>query len=444
MPSGHQFQPRYPFAAALTMLALLTGAVAPASGHPAKVMLLVDHSEVMNLAVYHPDYDAAVVWPGTFERETPYRVTRTAAYTPRSFSRYWPNTPSATLVESDNGQDGVYPGNYLNWVYYHASAAQRAALPQQVRLQLLKWVLSDAVYNNPDLDFGLTIFAGNDGGRVVVRCGESWPLIISRLAGLTAYGGGAPLAEAAEDVLDEFRRGDAQAPFAEPGALGFCLVVAGGLPTWDLDVSAYLQDADGDHQDPGTCTSLGAPYPDTWECSSYLDDVTWYLAHTDLRPDLPGAQNVRTSVVGFLVDHPLLASAAVQGGGDYAPAANPQGLFEGVAAALAWIRGHLGDVADVPGMTSASARLYPACPNPFNPSTTVAFELAGSQEVRLTVHDPSGRLVATLADATFAPGRHEVIWNGRLKDRRAAPSGVYFFKLEAAGTLQVLKAALLK
>lgn len=443
MPSNHPARLPSSIVAALNLLALLAATAAPATGHPAKVMLLVDNSAVTDLAVFHPDYDAAVPWTGYFDRSALYPVPHAGAFTPHFFARAWPNSPTAMLAASDNSHAGLYPGNYLNWIFHHASAAQRAGLPQLVRLQLLKSVVSGAIYENPDLDLGLTVFAGNDGGRVLARCGVSTSALLTSLAGLSADAG-APLAEASEDVLAEFRRTDAQAPFADSGARGFCLIVAGGLPTWDLEVSAYLQDADGDGQDPGTCTSLGAGLPDSCGCSSYLDDVTWYLAHTDLRPDLPGAQNVRTSVVGFLVDHPLLASAAVQGGGDYVAAMDPQGLSDGMAAALAGIRDHLGDVADVPGMSPASARLYPACPNPFNPSTTVVFEIAASQEVGLTVQDLAGRSVATLAQARFAAGRHEVHWNGQLNDGRAAPSGVYFIRLEADGTSVVLKVALLK
>lgn len=410
---------------------------------PAKVMLLLDTSLSMDHVLLHMDYDPSVTLTGTFDSNATYEVDRTKTYTPRSFAYAWPGSPSATLVCSDNGRPGLYPGNYLNWIFYHASDVQRAELPSLVRLQLAKTVLSSAVYYNPDLDFGLTIFNGNDGGRVLARCGTSPTTVFAAVAGITSDAG-APLAEALEDVLREFLRFDAQAPFVEPGARGFCLVLAGGPPTMDLDVSPYLQDADGDGDGAGTCTSLGTTYPDSLDCSAYLDDVAWYLARNDLGQVVAGSQNVITSVVSLLVDHPLLAKAAAHGGGDYYFAEDYQALYPAVEAALAGIRTRLASIADAPGPAPAAARLHPVCPNPFNPMATVSFELAAKQRVRLTVNDAAGRALATLADADFEAGRHELIWNGRLENGRAAPSGVYFFRMDGPATSQVLKAALLK
>jgi hypothetical protein len=63
----------------------------------------------------------------------------------------------------------------------------------------------------------------------------------------------------------------------------------------------------------------------------------------------------------------------------------------------------------VPSATALS-RIYP---NPFNPSTTVAFDLAEQGWVNLEVHDARGALVRVLADRHFGPGTYEVVWNGR-------------------------------
>jgi len=77
---------------------------------------------------------------------------------------------------------------------------------------------------------------------------------------------------------------------------------------------------------------------------------------------------------------------------------------------------------------SAAVLLAPA-PNPFNPAVTVAFEVARTQDVRLTVHDVRGHLVARLAEGTYAPGRHEVTWRGVDVDGVQVPSGVYLVRL---------------
>ena len=68
-------------------------------------------------------------------------------------------------------------------------------------------------------------------------------------------------------------------------------------------------------------------------------------------------------------------------------------------------------------------------PNPFNPSTTIRFHLAHSEEVTLRVFDALGREVATLLDGRSMPaGVHDVRF-----DAGELPSGAYFYRLEAGG-----------
>ncbi|MHB8080192.1 MAG: FlgD immunoglobulin-like domain containing protein [Candidatus Krumholzibacteriia bacterium] len=88
------------------------------------------------------------------------------------------------------------------------------------------------------------------------------------------------------------------------------------------------------------------------------------------------------------------------------------------------------DVPDSP--PPARTALLGNTPNPFNPQTEVAFELARAGAVRLTVHDLRGRLVRTLRDGTLPAGRHTVRWDGRDAGGRDAASGTYLLRLEAA------------
>jgi hypothetical protein len=93
---------------------------------------------------------------------------------------------------------------------------------------------------------------------------------------------------------------------------------------------------------------------------------------------------------------------------------------------------------------AALARLLPAFPSPFNPSTTISFETAVRGHVRLSIFDPQGRLVRVLAEATFPAGTHSVNWRGDDARGRVAASGVYFVKLEASGVEAAQKIVLLK
>ena len=71
-----------------------------------------------------------------------------------------------------------------------------------------------------------------------------------------------------------------------------------------------------------------------------------------------------------------------------------------------------------------------ASPNPFNPSTTITFELPKAGRVTLRVYDVSGRLVSTLAEGDMGAGRQEVRWDATRRNGSRVPSGVYFYVLE--------------
>ncbi len=92
----------------------------------------------------------------------------------------------------------------------------------------------------------------------------------------------------------------------------------------------------------------------------------------------------------------------------------------------------------------AAARLYPAVPNPFNPQTTLRFELAKAGLVQLQVFDRSGRHVRTLENRSLAAGAHWAVWNGKDDQGRAVASGVYFLRLSGEGFQESQRVALVK
>lgn len=96
------------------------------------------------------------------------------------------------------------------------------------------------------------------------------------------------------------------------------------------------------------------------------------------------------------------------------------------------------------GDLPAATRLAGVQPNPFNPSTSVRFELARPAKVLVRVYDVSGRLIRTLADGPRAAGPQDVAWDGRDGNGQPAPSGLYLFRLTADGVDQSAKATLVK
>ncbi|MGA7304765.1 MAG: FlgD immunoglobulin-like domain containing protein, partial [Rhodothermales bacterium] len=72
-------------------------------------------------------------------------------------------------------------------------------------------------------------------------------------------------------------------------------------------------------------------------------------------------------------------------------------------------------------------------PNPFNPSTTIRYDLSERSSVTLTVHDLMGRRVATVVNTTQPAGSYTVAWDGRDATGRPAASGMYLARLTADG-----------
>ena len=89
--------------------------------------------------------------------------------------------------------------------------------------------------------------------------------------------------------------------------------------------------------------------------------------------------------------------------------------------------------------------LHQNFPNPFNPSTRIAFYLPTRQRVRLDIYDLSGRLINRLiGDVVLERGRHEAVWRGCDRSGRRAASGTYFYRLQAGSDLLTRRMVLLK
>lgn len=78
-------------------------------------------------------------------------------------------------------------------------------------------------------------------------------------------------------------------------------------------------------------------------------------------------------------------------------------------------------------------------PNPFNPVTRIEFALPQAGQVRLVVFNRLGQAVATLVDSQLGAGAHEANWNAA-----NMPSGLYYYRLEAANQVSVRKMILAK
>lgn len=280
----------------------------------ANVLLLLDNSGSMNEALTSSAYNKNTNYSSgskKFNRTDSYDITASGYYTPRSLSgnNSWANTPSVYLVASDQGEAGSYTGNYLNWLFYNATAAQRAAAPQVTRVQAAKATINTFLSQITDCRLGLMVFNSNDniaGGTILQNIGSSVGSIQSSVNGTRAHTY-TPLGETMITALNYYATTGSSAPIQAACQKSFVVIVTDGLPTHDTVFPSYIRDANRD--------------------GYYLDDVTTYMYRNDLRTDMDGIQNVATFTIGFNVDNgSLLQRAADNGGGEYYSISDAAGL----------------------------------------------------------------------------------------------------------------------
>ncbi len=83
-------------------------------------------------------------------------------------------------------------------------------------------------------------------------------------------------------------------------------------------------------------------------------------------------------------------------------------------------------------------------PNPFNLNTTISYSLPSRAEVFLNIYNILGQRIRLLLQQTQPAGFYQVSWDGKYDDGRIAPSGIYFYRLEASSDVFVKKMVLLK
>lgn len=92
-------------------------------------------------------------------------------------------------------------------------------------------------------------------------------------------------------------------------------------------------------------------------------------------------------------------------------------------------------------LVPADFHLYPSFPNPFNPSTTILFDLPARSHVRLDIFNILGQIVTTMIDEDRGPGSYSILWNGLNPSQGSVATGVYFARLTAdnfRGTIRML------
>ena len=83
-------------------------------------------------------------------------------------------------------------------------------------------------------------------------------------------------------------------------------------------------------------------------------------------------------------------------------------------------------------------------PNPFNPETTISFELSKPGKVVLNIYNLKGELVKKLINKQMSNGKHSIVWDGKDNNGKICSSGVYCYKIESNGRVETKKMLLMK
>ncbi|MCB0293321.1 MAG: T9SS type A sorting domain-containing protein, partial [Calditrichaeota bacterium] len=91
----------------------------------------------------------------------------------------------------------------------------------------------------------------------------------------------------------------------------------------------------------------------------------------------------------------------------------------------------INSISDEQAVLPAEYALLPNYPNPFNPSTTIQYDLPQASEITLTIYNMLGQQVRVLVQQSQPVGRHSSVWDGLDADGLPVSSGIYFYRLTA-------------
>lgn len=95
-------------------------------------------------------------------------------------------------------------------------------------------------------------------------------------------------------------------------------------------------------------------------------------------------------------------------------------------------------------LTPTQFELLDNYPNPFNPTTTIGYNLPANAHVKVEVINLLGQTINTLVDQALEAGHHEVVWDGTNSNGKSVASGIYFYRIQAESFTATKKMMLLK
>lgn len=83
-------------------------------------------------------------------------------------------------------------------------------------------------------------------------------------------------------------------------------------------------------------------------------------------------------------------------------------------------------------------------PNPFNPHTTISYQLAEKSKVKIDVFNLKGQIIKNLVNEEVSAGYYEIIWDGKDNNNSSVPSGVYFYRMKSDKDTDTKKMIMMK
>jgi hypothetical protein len=83
-------------------------------------------------------------------------------------------------------------------------------------------------------------------------------------------------------------------------------------------------------------------------------------------------------------------------------------------------------------------------PNPFNPTTTIAYSVKEASPVTIEIYNVKGQLVKTLENSVKEAGDYSVVWSGKDNNGRSVSSGIYYYKMNAGKYSSTKKMIMMK
>jgi len=230
--------------------------------------------------------------------------------------------PYATYSVDPSSSTGEYTTwydyDYMNWLFYESTQADRDALKEQhddsnkrallTRILVAKKVVRDLVDTTSSVRFGFMEFKGAQGGTLSGPVSGDKQPVLDAIDNVWATGS-TPLAETIEDAWEYFSDPD-QSPMQYWCQKNFIILMTDGYPSLDADNLGPLKyDWDND--------SGGGSEEDRYHGngSDYLDDIAYYIYENDCSTKFDGKQNIYTYTIGFTIVNPLLKDTAFNGNG---------------------------------------------------------------------------------------------------------------------------------